>query len=254
MADELRYTFETPTRYLLRRGVDNLITARWSYGASHVAPTPGTITITRAGGTAVVTAAAFTVAADGVTAEYTLDAADTASLSLAQGWLVVWSVEMPDGTTREFVSEAALVRYRIAPPASVADLYQRQSRLDPAHPSSLTRDMDLGEKVRNAWQEIEDRLFSQGRRPELVMTPGVFRVPHVLLALAHVYEDLRSSNYTAYADTAAGYRREFEAVFGRLVFAYDADEDGLVDGGSAPDREGTRASVWLTDTGGWRWR
>lgn len=251
-ADETRYSCEAPTRYLIRRAEDQVLRLTWTIDGARVAPTPGTVTVRRPGGS-LVSSGAFTVNVDGVTAEYTVDAADTTSLPLEQGWLAVWDATLPDGTTREFAIEAALVRYRIAPPASYDDLYGLQSRLDPSHPSPLTRDMSLEAKRLDAWEEIEDRLYYMGRRPELIMSPGVFRRPHALLWASMVFADLRSSNYAAYSDTADSYRRMFEDAWNLVSFAYDADEDGLIDGGGEPVRAGSETSVWLTGLGGYSW-
>jgi len=244
------YSFDREERYLLIRGEDFSLTATWSRDGAIVTPSPGTVRVRRPGGADVLAATAFNVSAN--VASYTLPAAATADLALEEGWLVQWeSVGLPDGSTRSFVAEAALVRYVLSPPARVQDLYQRVARLDPTHPSPLvSSSMDLQAKLDDAWREIERRLYVQGRRPELVMSPTQFRIPHRELGLALIFEDLRTANWEAYGEIAEGYRARFEQVWDELVFSYDADEDGFPDGGSTPTRVGADSTLWLTSRGG----
>lgn len=242
------YSFDLESRYLIIRGEDNVITATWSQGGATVTPTPGTVRIFDSGGQDVLSATPFTVVSN--VATYTLAAAVTEDLLLEQGWTVEWAgVGLPDGTTRTFVAEAALVRYVLAPPASQRDLYRRYSRLNPEHRSPMVSDLNLDDKLRDAWREIEDRLYRNGRRSELVMSPAQFRTPHRELALAMIFEDLRSANWEAYQEIAAELRAGFEALWSQLVFQYDADQDGVPDAGSTSQRAGAAGPVFLTSRG-----
>lgn len=248
MADVL-YSFDREERYLIVRGVDNTLTATWSVDGDTVTPTPGTFRLRRPGGDNVVPAAAFTVS--GNEAQYTIPAATTADELLSEGWVVEWgSVGFPDGSTRSFIAEAALVLYTMSPPARVQDLYKRFARLDPTHPSPLVLRMDLQDKIHEAWREIEFRLQRSGRRPELVMSPTQFRIPCRELALTLTFEDLAvDSGGDAYLAMAEQLREGFENHWRGLEFTYDADEDGLPDGGADPIRQGVQPTTWLTSRG-----
>lgn len=238
------YRFSVEERELIVRGVDQTIRGYWRRAGALVTPTPGTVTVKDASGTAIVDAEAFTVTGD--VAEYTISAATTASLPLEGGWVVRWTATMPDGTTRTDRNEALLVREVLSPPASERDLYRLQARLDPSHTDPYTIETDWSDKLDEAWRQIEDRLVQGGRRPELVMSPASFRLPHALLTLALIFEDLRSGAYDRWEGMAQDYRKQFEARWSGLSFSYDEDEDGLIDGGAEPVKTSSQSSVWLT--------
>ncbi len=236
-------------RYLLVRGEDHLLEQEWSRNGSSVTPASVFVSVQDANGALVVDRQSATVSED--VARFTVPGATTQDLRLEQGWVVIWEAVLPGSATpRRFAFEAALVRYVIAPPAGLGDLYARQARLDPSHRSPLTTDLDLQAKLEEAWFDLERRLYAAGRRPELVMSPGQFRIPHQLRALQLVFEDLRSSNWEAYQEIAVDYRQEFDRAWSELTFAYDSDETGKPDGGASPERVGSRGSVWLTSRGG----
>ena len=116
------YRFAVEERELIVRGVNQTIRAQWRRAGALVTPTPGTVSVFDAGGTAIVDEQAFTVTAD--IAEYTILSTVTEDLPLEAGWLVRWKPTLPDGTTREYLNEALLVRYTMAPPASERDMYR----------------------------------------------------------------------------------------------------------------------------------
>jgi len=242
------FTAKRDERYLIVRGTDHRLEQTWELNGSSVTPSSVFVTIQNASGARLVERAAATVAND--VAAYTLPAAETAELRLEQGWIVIWEAVLPGSTVaRQFPFEAALVRYVIPPSAGLSDLYARQARLNPSHRSPLTTDLDLQEKLDEAWRDLERRLYAHGRRPELVMSPAQFRIPHQIRTLQLVFEDLRTSNWEAYHQIAEDYRQEFDKVWNELVFTYDADETGKPDGGASPERVGSRGSVWLTSRG-----
>ena len=235
-------------RDLIVRGVDHVVTQEWGEHGSSVTPSSVFVKVRDSAGADVVARTAATVSED--VASFQIDAAVTENLRLEQGWQVIWEAVLPGSSSpRHFVGEAALVRYVIAPPAGVGDLYARQARLSPSHNSPLTRDMDLQEKLEEAWRDIERRLYTHGRRPELVMSPAQFRIPHQVRTLQLVFEDLRTSNWEAYNSIAVDYREEFDRVWRELVFAYDSDQVGKPDGGSSPQREGSHGAIFLTSRG-----
>lgn len=234
-------------RDLLVRGVDNVLTQRWSRNGSVGTPSSVTVTVKDAVGTRIVDEQAATVTND--VASYTVPAAATTDLPLSEGWTVVWSAIMQgESQAREFVGEAALVRYVLSPPATLEHLYRRVARLNPNHRSPMTVDVDLQGMLDDAWRDIEDMLFERGRRPELVLSPARFRQPHLLLALALIFENLALSS-EAYAAPAERYRAQFGKAWDGMRFTYDTDERGLPDGGATPRREAPDSTVWLSSRG-----
>lgn len=243
MADLI--AFEREERTLIQMDRTTTITQTWSRAGSLQTPVPGTVSLLTPDGRAVVDAQAFTVAAD--VASYPVLSTSVDDEPLGEGWQVVWDCAVGAQAARRFVGEAALVRQILAPPATVADLYAREARLDPAHTSPLTRDMDLQAKLDDAWREIEGLLAETGRRPELVMSPTMFRKPHRLFALHLIFEDLvASGNWDAYAIKSDRYLAAFNGAWDEMTFSYDADEDGLVDGGADPKRETSSGVTWIS--------
>lgn len=238
------YRFRVETRDLLVRGVDNVLEARWYRSGALVTPTPGTVSVYRSDGVALIDGAAFTVAAD--VASYTVLAAATTDLALEQGWVVRWTATMPDGSVRTDRNEAALVRERIAPPATEQDLYRLQARLNPNHTDSYTRDTHFDDKLDEAWRQIEERLLTKGKRPELIMTPSTFRPLHVYLTLALIFEDLQTGSFERWAGLGEHYRTLYGAAWDSMAFSYDEDEDGVIDGGADPEKVSTAGVIMLT--------
>lgn len=242
---DVRYSFRETGTELIERGKDQTIRAYPYRGGNTVTATPGTVSVYDQGGTAIVSAEAFTVTAD--VCEYTISAALTASLELSEGWRVEWSAVMPDGTTRLHRVDAQLVRTRLHPPVAHADLYRKIKALDPSGDNPLTARADFTDELDEAWIEIEDRLVSNGRRPWLVMSPSSFRRAALALWLANIFDNLATTLNPAHSAQADKWRARYEAAWDSMTFQYDADDDGQADGASTPEREGTSVpGVWLT--------
>lgn len=238
MAVDIRYSarFETPT--LIERGRSNTLQCRVYRAGAVVAPASGTITIYDDSDTAVVSAAAVSVTAS--IAEYAYSPAST--LSLAEGWQVVWALTMPDGNVHTFRNEAALVRAVPANNITEADLYRRVSALDPSGPSAIHSANDFADKIDEAETMIATRLYEAGRRIFLTVSPSELREVRILLTLTLIFEDFSVRLGAAYGEQAANYRNQFEAAWGRLRLSYDEDDDGSPE----TTKKGGSAVLWLT--------
>lgn len=237
--------FELPD--LIERGRDNLLMCRvWRLGAL-AAPSAGTVSVYDASNTAVVSAQNVTVT-DSV-ARYNVVNATTSSKQLEEGWRVEWRLTMPDGVVHTYRNEAALVRCQPAPSVSEEDLYRRCSSLSP-NGNSITGLQEYSSYIDEAWVSIQARLLAQGRRPWLVIASHALREPHLLLALAMVFEDLASRLNIAYTEQARMYREQYEASWSRMRFVYDADDDGQAEVKRRPGM----TSVWLSSRGSVPWR
>lgn len=231
---------------MIERARDNLLRQPMYDAGALVAPSSGTITITDATNTAIVSAAAVTIASS--EARYTLLAAVVPStLQLGEGWRIEWSLVMPDGTTRLVRRDAALVRTRLLPPATWADVFRREPGLDPstAHPIHSLTLAQLDPFLDEAWVQIEGRLLAAGRRPWLVISPQALREVLIVGTLTYLYRYFATRLKPAYAEIADMYARQYETEWSRIRLAYDADDDGQADGGAVPHRVGPSGSVWL---------
>lgn len=226
---------------LIERGAACKLRCPMYRAGALVAPSSGTITITDAGGTEQVSAAAVTITSSVATYTYT----PATTLALGEGWRVEWSLVMPDGLTHTVRNDAALVRRRLYCPITEADLYRVESGLDPAAAAPLTAKADYADVIDEAWTQVQLRLIEQGNRPNLIISPTALRQVVLDLALAMALQDVatRVTN-PAHAESSRGYRAAYESAWTRLQLVYDVDDAGSADRG----RRGARAGTWL---GGW---
>lgn len=207
------------------------------------APSSGTFTLMNASGTEVISAASVTVS--GSIAEYSIGASALDDESLGEGWLVKWSLVMPDTATYTFQNEAALVRTKLHPVVTDSDLFQRASALNPNAEDSITSLSDYQAFLDEAWIEINQRLINKGRRPYLILSPSALRMPHLYLTLALIFEDMSVQREGYQTERATMYRNLYNEAFQMLSFSYDADNDGK------PEKHRTPAigSLWLLGRG-----
>lgn len=235
--DAAPYTVRAPLSIELRRAVPATITAPLYRDGSLVTATSCTATLYDASGVAVsVTGAAAVVA--GV-ASWTLTPASSATLGA--GYRVEWSITHAGGTVTHVVAAAMVRGLPLQPVITDLDLYRRQPMLDPGAvgsraPEDLTTWQDY---LDEAWTEILYRIWGQGQRPSLVMSPESLRAPHLYLTLALIYEGPLASDAPASVD----YRAQYEHAWSSLRWVYDADDDGI------PDDSGRRSAgqptIWL---------
>lgn len=236
--------FELPELFELGR--NQVIMCRVYRSGALVAPTEAgsTVTIYNASNTAVVSAAAVTVS--GSVARYTALAAALGTTP-GEGWQVEWSLVMPDGVTHVFRTDAALVRRRLYPVITEADLYRRVSGLDGSQAAAITSQTAWADKIDEAWVTIQQMLIRAGNRPNLVTSPSSFREAHLELTLALIFEDFASRLNEAYGSRATAHRENFRRAWSELRFLYDADDSGQAD--SASSRKAAPRSVWLCGRG-----
>jgi hypothetical protein len=228
---------------LLDQGRDNLLKCRVYRSGALVAPTAGAssvLTVKDPNGTAVVNAAAVTVAAS--VAQYNVTAAALASYSTpSEGWLVEWSLLMADNVVHTFATQAMLVRRPLYPVVTEADLYRRCALLNPASAAPLTSQTDFTDKLDEAFVLIQNRLIEAGNRPWLTISPGSLREAHALLTLKLIFEDLASRLNEAHEARAVSYGNQFEDAWRRLKLVYERS-DGMPDTSSA--RGASPGMIW----------
>ena len=236
----VEYQVRYPTVTQLERARDSYLTLPVYDDGALAAPSSGTISIYNPSGTAVVDGAAVTIT--GSIATYTITAATVATESFGSSWRVEWALVMPDTETHLWRHDAALVRVRLDPVVTDADLLARHSDLNSYLPSSTSTGWEVW--IQEAWREVLSRLEMTGRRPWLIMTPQALRPIHIYTTLGIICRDLsgggdEDNKWTRLADR---YSDDAERAWATVNFAEDADNDGS-EGGSG--RTGATSTVWL---------
>lgn len=191
-------------------------------------PTSGVITIYDDSDTVLVTSATTQTA--GVATYALLAGSVPATLSLSDAWRVVWELTYPS-SVEVFEQPAALVRASWREVVVPGDLVNRHSEfasgreLDPQADGGETT---LGTWIEEAGTDLFTRLWSDGRRPWLILDPWAAREQVICRALALGFR--YSSTFVEDASTllrhADAYDKAAEDAYGRLQFRYDAAETG----------------------------
>jgi hypothetical protein len=234
-----RYTPRFQLPELLEQHRAEVVTCPVYRDGALATPSSPSVALYNAAGTAV-TVGSPTVT--GGVAQATIAQATLAAEELGSGWRIEWSLTMPDGIVHEFVNEAHLVRRRLYPTITDADLVRRVSALDTTSATVITSASNYQGYIDEADVELQGRLIELGRRPWLVTTPSALRQSWLFLSLSLVFEDL-SSRDDLYSLRAAEYREKFEAAFQRASVQFDYDEDGVV--GTEERVPAKPAVVWL---------
>lgn len=238
VADTL-YSIRDEVPEMIERGRTQVLRLRPYTAGAAVAPSSATVSVYDEANVAIVSGATATIASGQAT--YSL-AAQPTTKALAEGWRVEWVYTMPDGVERLHRQDAALVRCRPLPPATEADLYQREGSLDPAGTSPIHSASDFTAKLSAAWVRIEHRLIQQGRRPWRVIGSSDLREVHICTTLALIFEDFATRLNVAYAEKARVYREEAASAWAAVRMAYDERDTGQ----ATPERRaGVTTSVWL---------
>lgn len=243
MAVAARYSARQELIQLIERGRDTVLAAPLYLDGALVAPDSGTITIYDESDTAVVSAQAVTVSAS--IAEYTVTAATTAGLSPYAGWRIEWTLTVsgqPDDVV--LTQEAALVRYRLRPVITDADIIRRIPALDYNGSVCITSESNYQDYIDEADTEVQARLLSLGRRPWLVASPSALRQVWLYCAIALIFESVHDHRPSdGYLESAARYRQMYERAWSEAKVSFDWDEDG---DGDSIDRVGVKPGViWM---------
>jgi hypothetical protein len=230
---------------LIEQGLNNTLEVdAWFNGARVTsATTTGTVSVYDDAGTAKAGPVAFSIVADKPT--HTFGAGTFSANDYGDGWSVEWTVTTGAGDVYVWRNEAALVRRKLYPVVTDQDLFRRASSLDPAGTNPITSVANFQSYISEAWVTIQLRLWSQGNRPNLIMSPAALRDCHLFLTLALIFRDLSTRLNEAFIEHAEKYDDMFESSFGQLKFRYD---DGAEDGTSDEpgSRKGAVSTVWLS--------
>lgn len=235
---------------LLEQGKANILKCPVYLAGALVAPASGTISIYDPSNTAVVDAAAVTVTSS--VATYSLASATIADFARGEGWRVEWTLTFTSpAEVHRFGNEAALVRNRLYPVVTEADLYRVVSALDPAKGAAcIHSESSFTDKIDEAFNQLEQWLIGEGNRPNLILSPSALRKAHLYLTLSLIFEDFATRLNVAFEQRAAGYREQFRQARGEFKFLYATPaDDGQAVGGAKGQRRGGPRTLWLTSTG-----
>jgi hypothetical protein len=233
--DTAPITVRVPLSLELVYGVAQTIRAPlWRDGVP-VTATTATARLLDASGTEVASGGAVT---DGV-ATWAMTSTHTTQVK-EDGYRVEWTIGTADGAVYA-TSAAAVVRRALYPVITDADLYRRHPTLNP-DASGYVGEQDLEswqDYIDEAWTELLGRIWGQGRRPALIMSPEALRQVHLYLSLAIIWRSLRGD----YEMLAQQYDQMYAASWAQLRFVYDSDDDGTPD--DSGQRQAAVSTVWL---------
>lgn len=218
---QLTARFLTPD-YIVQ-GMDNALSCPlWRDGAL-VAPTASgsTVSIRDASNVLVVTAAPVTVT--GSIACYTLAAASVpTSLTRGMGWRIEWSLVVAGVTPSPTVypNSAGLVKSTLSPVVTDADLFRRESGLNPSGTAPISSLTDYQDYIDEGWVVLSGKLVGKGNLPHLIMEPSALREPLICLVLSLIFEDFRTRLSDVWKEKATDYRARFDKAYADLSFDY----------------------------------
>ena len=228
----------------IEQGRANTLACRVYRDGALVVPPSGTVSVYDASNTAIVSAAAVTVAVDGV-CTYSLLAALVSGSSRGDGWRIEWALTIA-GTVHTFRTDASLVLRALYPSWTEADLYRLQSALDPSSTAKIHSETDFSDKIDAAFSEMERWLIQKGNRPNLIISAPSLYDWGVLLTLALIFEDFSTRLNPVYAENATMYRARAASARDSLTFVYDESDTGSR---TRTTRRAGHPTVWLCSRG-----
>lgn len=223
-----QYSFWTPYPDMLQRGRGVRVQMPvWRDGAA-VAPTVdgSSYSLIAPDGTAVVDEEAISLVDD--VATYDIDAAELpATLAYGPGYQQVWDLVLPDGSTRTVDREASVCPRPLYPPCRDRDLLNEYPNLatlrGPTTPSFQTF-------IDQAWNDIVQRLWMEGRLPYQIKSAGAILLPHRELSLAKFFSHLHiSAQRGNYETIAAKHEGRYGGFWSKITWTEDRNDDGRVD-------------------------
>jgi hypothetical protein len=168
-------------------------------------------------------------------------------LEYGEGYLQEWELSIA-GEWRVFRRSTAIVKRRLYPVVSDADLTATYSQLAELLPSTMTSYQGY---IDEAWYSIIQKMRQEGGGLEyLVMSPEAFRSAHQNLSLYYIFRDFHSSlgqSNGRYLDLASEHHRQFKDDWKQINFVYDYDHDGQAD--QPNKRQAKQPVIYLTGLG-----
>ena len=237
---ETVYTFRVPHQNVIQRDRARVVSAEIYRGAELAVPSSGTYSLLTQAGVAIVDAQVVTVT-DGI-ATYSIAAVTLPStLELSTLYTESWALVMPDGT-RTFRRECAIARHELHPAAAMVDLTKGE------YPELVDWLGDVNSNLQDhrdeAWAQILEKLWADGRFPQLMLSASALRQPlrHLTfyLAFKRLFAHVSGAGLNRFKTLMDRHYDEWNAAWSGITSRIDHDMDGLPDTNS---RESTGTLV-----------
>ena len=225
----------------LQKGKAETLSLAWYANGILAAPTSGTYTLSDADGTAVITAAAVTVASQ--VATYALGATALNAYTLPQGsWRESWALTV-SGVVETVEREVMVCR--VAPVQHLVqdDLYRMHSDWSRLLPPGRT---SYDEPIQAAWEELLQRMLGQEIIPHQVLNWWAVTVVHKYWAASIICRDFSTGETRdgRWGQLSKAYEQRANEEYDRLFLKKDNDEDGVAD--SSTTQQAAEPELFLT--------
>lgn len=246
MSDSTPYAPQIKVTELLERGKSQLTTLPVFRDGALVVPSDVRYSLIAPDGTKIVDEAAGT--SPGNISQFTHSSSNLAlTLNLGEGYLQEWEITFSGGAYN-FRRNAAVVKRRLYPVVSDADLTSTYSQLADIRPSTLTSYQTY---IDEAWYTLIQKMRTEGGGLEyLVMSPESFRSAHQNLTLYYIFRDFHSSlgqSNGRYLDLASEHFKQYQYEWKQINFVYDYDHDGQSD--QPNKRQAKQPVIYTTQPG-----
>lgn len=178
---------------------------------------------------------------------FALTGAATTAQALSAEWQEEWTLVV-DGETHIVRRDAHLCLRLTYPSVTVATLVQRVPDINALRPSNIA---SWGPTIDRAWEKVQRRILDGGKMPYLVLNSGVMQDLLEYTTLGDIFETFAQymGDEGRYAKLATKYMADADDAYGRLRFAYDAEqtnipEDAEYDHNKAPVNTPAAAYDW----------
>ncbi len=219
-AAEILYTFRIPYPDVIERGRLQVVKMPAYRDGALAAPTSGTLQFYQ-GGTAVANLITCTISGSVAQASATIPA----TFAYGEGYAELWSLVMPDGTTRSVRREMALCKYPLHPVVTDDDL-------EAEYPDLATQlgASHLQGPIDHAWGKVLRRLISRGALSYRITSPDALYDWHLNLALHLCFKSAyRGQQADRWKELYQFHLEAAKASYAEMNFTEDADDDGFAD-------------------------
>ncbi len=222
------YSFRIPFQNVLQRGVAQDVRLEARRDGELVAPSSGTFSLFGPDRTAVIDAQPVVIT--DLVATYSITALELPdTLAFSQLYQERWSLVMPDGTTRAVRREAAVAPFLLYPVLAEIDITRGEypGLVDELGPDFTTLQPFMDE----AWNQVLEWLWEQGRWPDMMLSTAAFRKPHRHTTLYLVFKELfrNTSGGNRWQVLMDKHEAKMDAALGNMTSRLDNDQDGLPD-------------------------
>lgn len=225
MSSDTPYSARVRTVELLERGKAQTTDLQIYRNGLQIVPTSATYTIFKPDSGTIVEDGVCTISAEGTVTYSHIPSQLANTLELGEGYVQEFTTII-SGESYIFRRMAALVKRRLYPVISDADLEELYTDLESLRPSNIT---SYQQYIDSAWYTILRKLRNVGAGfAYLVVSPESFAESHRHLSLYLIFRDFHSglSSDGRYLELAQEHYRLYNEEFNSINFIYDEDHDG----------------------------